>query len=224
MKAAAKPSTPLVIIGAGGHGVEVSAYATGMGVNLGGVFDDHRPPGPWQLTHILGGLVDLPEFCSSHENVVYMTALGDNAVRRRVVRAIAALNIPNLTASSLIHPSAWLGPNVTIADGTLIAPGAILTAQVRIGSHCIMNIQSSASHDCTVGDWCNINPSATLCGNVTVGEGCYVGAGATVLEKRTIGAWTIIGAGAVVVEDLPSGVTAAGVPARIIKRQGVPHE
>jgi acetyltransferase EpsM len=74
------------------------------------------------------------------------------------------------------------------------------------------------AHDCLVGDFCNLNPAATLCGNVQLGEGCSIGAGATVIEKVKIGAGTIVGAGAVVIRDLPPGVTAVGVPARVIKQ------
>jgi serine acetyltransferase len=38
-----------------------------------------------------------------------------------------------------------------------------------------------------------------------------------VIEKISIGAGTKVGAGAAVVRDLPSQVTAVGVPARVIR-------
>jgi len=41
--------------------------------------------------------------------------------------------------------------------------------------------------------------------------------GANVIQGRAIGPWSTVGAGAVVIRDLPAGVTAVGVPARIIK-------
>jgi acetyltransferase EpsM len=105
----------------------------------------------------------------------------------------------------------------------LLAPNTIATTRARIGAHCILNVKASVSHDCVIDDYCNINPNATVCGDVRLGEGCYVGAGAVIIEKRTIGAWTVIGAGSVVTRDLPDGVTAVGVPARIIKWHGVPQ-
>ena len=213
---------PLVIIGAGGHGAEVAAYAVDVGLPLAGAIDDGKPKGAWHVTRIIGGMADLPVFCEDHEQVRFITAFGSNALRRKVVRALAASGIRNLEAYTLRHASAWTGASVEIGGGTLLAPNVLVTTRVTIGSHCILNVKASVSHDCVIGDFANINPGATLCGDVHVGEGSYIGAGATVIEKKRIGAWTIVGAGAVVTQDLPDGVTAVGVPARIVKRQGIP--
>jgi len=214
---------PLVIIGAGGHGAEVAAYAMDMRLALAGAVDDGKPKGPWHVTQIIGGVGDLSAFCRDHTEVHYITAFGSNAVRLKVAHKIEALGILHLKPFTLRHPSAWTGADVKIGEGTLLAPNSLVTTRARIGQHCILNVKASVSHDCVIGDWCNINPGATICGDVHVGEGVSFGAGATVLEKRKIGAWTIIGAGAVVTQDLPEGVTAVGVPARIIKRQGLPE-
>ena len=216
-------AAPLIVIGAGGHGAEVAAYAADMGLAVAGAFDDGKPRGPWHVAPILGGMADLAPFCAAHERVHYITALGSNVVRRRIVARIHGLNIANLEPFTLQHPSAWTGASVRLGAGTLLAPNTVVTTRATIGEHCILNVKASVSHDCVVGDFCNINPNATVCGDVQIGEGCYIGAGATVIEKRRIGAWTVVGAGAVVTQDLPSGVTAVGVPARIVKRPGIPE-
>lgn len=212
----------LLVIGAGGHGAEVAAYAHDVGTPVAGAIDDGKPVGPWHITSILGGLRALPAFCHEHDEVRYITALGSNAMRRKVVRKIEALGVENLLPFTLRHGSAWTGSSVAVGDGTLLAPNTLVTTRSVIGTHCILNVKASVSHDCVVGAYCNINPNATIAGDVHLGEGCYIGAGATVIEKRKIGAWTVVGAGAVVTTDLPEGVTAVGVPARIIRRQGVP--
>jgi acetyltransferase EpsM len=215
--------TPLIIIGAGGHGAEVAAYARDLELPLLGVVDDGKPRGSWHITQILGGMNDLPALCRDHAEIHYITALGDNGTRRQLVKRLECLNLPNLRPFTVHHRAAWIGAGVQLGAGTLLAPNALVTTRSIIGDHCILNIKASVSHDSIVGDFCNINPGATLCGDVVVSEGCYIGAGATVLEKRNIGAWTIVGAGAVVTQDLPAGVTAVGVPARIIRRQGIPR-
>ena len=217
-----RDETPLVIIGAGGHGAEIAAYAQGMDWPLAGAFDDGKPSGPWHVTTLIGRLDELPQFCAEHAQVHYITAFGSNSVRRQIVKRIQAMEMPNLKPYTLRHPSAWTGAGVEVGAGTLLAPSALATTRAGIGAHCILNVQATVSHDCVVEDYCNINPNATICGDVRLGEGCYIGAGAVVIEKRTIGAWSVIGAGSVVTQDLPDGVTAVGVPARIIKRHGVP--
>lgn len=210
-------ATPLIVIGAGRHGKEVCAYAIDMGLPLAGAVDEHRERGPWHLTQVIGGLAQLREVCAGHSEVAYITAVGSNRDRQRLVHAVDALGIANLKAMQLRHPLSWSGPQVDIGAGTLLAPGALVTTSARVGQHVIMNVKASVSHDCDIGDFCNLNPGATICGDVAVGEGAYIGAGATVINNVKIGAWTIVGAGAMVTHDLPAGVTAVGVPARIIR-------
>lgn len=49
-----------------------------------------------------------------------------------------------------------------------------------------------------------------------IGENCYIGAGAIMIGGITIGDNAIIGA--VVNKDIPSGCTAVGVPAKVVRR------
>jgi len=48
----------------------------------------------------------------------------------------------------------------------------------------------------------------------------WLGGGVIVCPGVSIGENTVVGAGAVVTRDLPSGVVAAGVPARVIREIG----
>lgn len=57
-------------------------------------------------------------------------------------------------------------------------------------------------------------------GQVRIGAGSDVGMGTTVLPGATIGEGSQIGAGAVVSGDIPAGVVAAGVPARVLRERG----
>lgn len=208
---------PLVIIGAGGHGAEVAAYALDQDLTLLGAIDDGKPAGPWQGTQLLGGLAVLPALCADHDEVCYLTAFGNNALRRKIVQRVQSLGIPNLHPATLRHSSAWTGLGTTIGEGTLLAPQSLITTRASIGQHCIVNVKASISHDCVIGDFCNLNPGVILCGNVTVGDNVFVGAGSVVRENITIGAGAIIGAGAVVIRDVPPCMKVIGVPAREMK-------
>lgn len=54
-----------------------------------------------------------------------------------------------------------------------------------------------------------------------IGNNVFIGAGAKILGAVSIGDNVIIGANAVVTKNVPADCTVAGVPARIIKRNGV---
>jgi acetyltransferase EpsM len=216
--------TKIIIIGAGGHGSELYSYildltTQGEQVQMLGFVDDHKPAGSWGTTRILGGFSDLKDLVLQYPQRIYhyITAVGNNRLRQQLVQKIKSLEVPNLLPWTLRHPSALVGRDVEIGAGTCLAPGSIITAQVRIGKHCIVNVNTSISHNCTIDDFANINPRVAVCGDVNIGEGCYIGAGATLIDKVSIGQWTVIGAGATVTRHIPLNVTAVGVPARVIK-------
>lgn len=216
----------LYVTGAGGHGREVHAYLrdiqdAGWAGELRGYLDDGLAPGVYGRLNVLGPLAHLKDSADNGASVRYITAAGDNAVRREMVRKIESLRgTGEVKAWTLIHPRAWVGQeDVEIGAGTCVAPGAIITARTKIGAHCIINMKASVAHDCVLGDFVNINPGATICGWAQIGEGAYIGAGAVVKDKAKVGAWSIVGAGAVVIKDIPSNVTAVGVPARVIKQR-----
>jgi len=209
----------IIVIGAGRHGSEIQSYLIDMGLHLAGFVDDHRPRGPWEGAEVIGDFGELRDMAAGDgASFRYITATGDNRLRRDFVHRLLQMGMANVSPWSLIHPHAIAGRNVQVGEGSCLAPGSIVTTNVRIGEHCILNVNCSVSHDCVVGDFVNINPGAVVCGDVRLGEGCYIGAGATIVDKVSVGEWSVIGAGAVVVSDIPSHVTAVGVPARVIKR------
>jgi maltose O-acetyltransferase len=55
---------------------------------------------------------------------------------------------------------------------------------------------------------------------IVIGDNVWLGGGVIVCPGVTIGDDTVVGAGAVVSRDLPRGVVAAGVPARVIREIG----
>lgn len=220
-------SKDILVIGAGGHGKEIASYIQdlmreGERINLLGFIDEGKPAGPFADSKILGNFDTLSELIRSYQNsLYYLTAVGDNETRKKFVKKIESLNASRLKVYTLIHPKALLGQGVDIGEGTCLCPGSIITTRVKLGKHCIVNVNASVSHDCEVQDFVNINPGSVICGNVKIGEGSYIGAGAAVIDNVSIGEWTVIGAGAVVTQDIPPHVTAVGVPAKVIKKNCV---
>jgi maltose O-acetyltransferase len=56
--------------------------------------------------------------------------------------------------------------------------------------------------------------------SITIADNVWLGGGAIVCPGVSIGEDTVVAAGAVVSQDLPAGVVAAGVPARVLREIG----
>jgi serine O-acetyltransferase len=106
-------------------------------------------------------------------------------------------------APTLYIARSKIGPGLFIEHGT----STIITAK-EIGQNCWVNQQV------TIG-------FADDTGNPTLGDNVRVCAGAKVLGNIRVGNNCTIGANAVCVKDVPDNCTVVGVPAYIIRRNGV---
>ena len=190
-----RSKTPIVIWGAGGHATVVTEILEICGRwSIVGYLDEVNP-GRWGATFgdypILGG---------------------EEAFQQRAGEATQEMGLECVTA---IHPNAYVSPKAAIGRGVVCAAGAVVGPVTNISDGVIVNTGATIDHGCCVASYAHISPGASLGGEVAVGEGAWIGLGASVLDKRHIGEWTIIGAGAVVTRDIPAGVVAFGVPAKI---------
>ncbi len=213
----------LVVIGAGGHGREVADVGracarAGQPIRmLGYVDDDPSLAGQTRCDlPVLGPLRWLADH--ARPGLAVVSGVGSPAMRRRLVRRVAAWGIP---FHRLVHPDAVLTPFITMGDGVVITAGCILTNTIELGDHVHLNRRATVGHDVRIGAFGLLAPGATLSGAVRLGEGCDVGTHACVLPGLEVGAWSIIGAGAVVHRSLAPNVTAVGVPARVISTRDV---
>ena len=108
-----------------------------------------------------------------------------------------------------IHPGATIGRRFVIDHGT----------GVVIGETAIIGADVTLYHDVTLG---GVSPSVNshtqvgLKRHPTLGDHVIVGSGAQILGPVVVGEHARVGANSVVTKDVPSSVTAVGVPARVI--------
>jgi sugar O-acyltransferase (sialic acid O-acetyltransferase NeuD family) len=211
----------VVIIGAGGHGREVADILRHQAridrhVEPLGFADDNRE----LHGRSFDGLPVLGDWSwfetADRADIAVICAVGSPQVCRRLVERARGLG---LSFANVISPLAQISLFARFGEGVTVFPNVIINTGVFVDSHSILNAGVIASHDTTIGPYSNINPGAHLAGNVAIGEGCYIGMGANVIQGITIGGWSVVGAGAVVTRDLPAGVTAVGVPAKVLKTQ-----
>jgi acetyltransferase EpsM len=207
---------PIIIIGYGGHAAEAAAAALAMSIidesTIEG-FVDSDPSGKPPELFGLPLLGDESILTGREKEIKLHIAIGDNALRRKIADRFKGFEF-----ATIIHASSSVGPWVEIGDGSLLAPGCVCTARLSIGSHVIINTGSIISHDCEIGDYANISPGCILAGNVKIGENTFLGSGVSIAPGVSIGADSKISIGSVVTKDIPSGVTAAGTPARVIDK------
>ena len=106
-----------------------------------------------------------------------------------------------------IHPGATIGKGLVIDHGT----GVVIGETAEIGDNC--TIYQGVTLGGTGKDVGKRHP--------TLGNNVLVGAGAKVLGPFHIGDNTKIAANAVVLEEIPDNCTAVGIPAKIVRREGV---
>lgn len=206
----------LIIIGASGHGKVICDAARRAGWTVLGFLDRDPPAAEWCGRPVLGDDTGIARLLSEHPEARIVVGVGDNSMRRSQVGRVVA-RAPGCGFAAVVHPSAVIAEGVEIGPGSVVMAGAILNPGVRVGAHCIVNTGAIVEHDCELGDYATVSPGASLGGGVRLGEGCVVGIGATVLHGRAIGDHTVAGAGALVTKDLPAGVVAYGVPAKVIR-------
>jgi acetyltransferase-like isoleucine patch superfamily enzyme len=128
--------------------------------------------------------------------------------------------------ATLLEPGCWItmapGALVEIGSGCFLNRGVMLAAleRIEIGDHVMF------ANGCFVGDadhrfddpnlpvtWQGFSTQ----GPVRIGANCWFGVNCVVTSGVSIGERCVVGANSVVIEDLPRGVIAAGVPAKVIR-------
>ena len=211
------PALPkLVIIGAGGFGREMVAWAEqsiqiGRDWELKGLIDDDleafvQKPSPGKL---LGRIEDYQP--SSDE--VFICAIGVPSIKRKCSELIASRGG---RFTQLFHRTVVLGHEVEIAEGVVLCPYVVVSANNRLGRGVGVNIHASIDHDANVGDWSQINCHADLTASVEVGREVFMGSRVSVIPEVKIGDKAYVGAGSVVLRDVAPGTKVVGPPARRI--------
>jgi sugar O-acyltransferase (sialic acid O-acetyltransferase NeuD family) len=179
------------LIGRGGHAREVEQFLSG------------------EVT-----MFDHEQFISSnYTDYVAMIAVGDSNLRKKIYDALPK----NVNYFSFIHPSSFIGNNVTIGLGSFIGPNCVLTTNISVGHHSVLLRGCHVGHESEVGDFTSMMSNSVINGNCKVGQYFYLGTNASVKEKITICDNVKIGLNSGVIRDILTPGVYVGCPARRIK-------
>ena len=195
----------LVIIGAGGHGKVVADIALKNGYSDICFVDDNA------VGECLGFPIIGTSACvgALDDGVTdFVIGIGSNLIRKKVAEC------HDVPWATLIHPSAQIGAEVSIGNGTVVMANAVINVSAKVGLHCIINTGAIVEHDNVIEDYVHLSPGAVLGGTVRIGELTHVAIRATVRNNINICRECTIGAGAVVVKQIVKRGTYIGVPAQ----------
>ena len=207
----------LVIVGAGGFGREVLAYARDAE-------RDHLTGTPFTEVSFLDDRADALDAFPVEAKVIgtidegplgpddrVIVAVGDPAARFALVRRLEARGAQFAT---LVHPTAYVAPAALIRPGSVVGPFAFVGPSSELGPHAVLNTYASMGHDAIVGRFAVLSPYAVVNGAVRLADGVFLGTHATVVVGRSVGPWSKVGAGAIALRDVGAGMLCVGNPGR----------
>lgn len=139
----------IVIIGAGGHGKVVSdAVIAQNKYEVIGFVDTTL-----EIGTVVTGNLKILEKQNNISNLkgiaeYYIVAIGNNEVRAKIALETKSFLLPAI----IIHPSAIIGSDVTIGEGTVVLANSVVNASCSIGKNSIINTGNIIDHDCKIGN------------------------------------------------------------------------
>lgn len=125
-----------------------------------------------------------------------------------------------------IEPYAVVREGASIGKDCIIMMGAVINVGAEIGARTMIDMNAVVGARAIIGRNCHISAGAVIAGvleppskkPVVIEDDVLVGANAVVLAGTTVGKGSVVAAGAVVLKDVPPGVIAAGMPAKVIRK------
>lgn len=175
-------------------------------------------------------LLGVPEFTLAHPGIDRMGA------ECRVDPSVSVMRFGLRPDVLCLSDGVSIYANTRLVLGDVVADPSV---GLRIGARTIINVGCYLSGEggLDIGEDVLIGPHAKLLSaghaidegdvviarnritraRIVVEDGAWIGAGAIVLEGVTIGRGAVVAAGALVRHDVPAGMVAAGMPARLVR-------
>ncbi len=201
----------LILIGAGGYAKSVLDSLDVYNYDMIGFIDEYSQAEYHLGYPVIGhGIIDI----KNPDDYVYFISIGNNEKRKKWFEE---LRLRNLRMINVIDKSAIISLQASIGNGCFVGKLAIINSGASVGDNCIVNTRALMEHGSSLKNHVNLSTNTVINGDVIVDEGSFIGSCSVIIGQLTVGKWSTVGAGAVVIRNVESGVTVAGVPAKVIR-------
>ncbi len=163
---------------------------------------------------IIGTSADLKRF----GGIGFVIAVGMNMKARSMLfeKAMDAM----LEPVNVIHRTAIIEKSAQVGKGTIMLANCVINAFATVGENVFIFTGTIIEHDTNIGNNVYFSPGVSLGGGVKVGDNTFFGINSCTVGGITIGSNVIVGAGSVVLKDVPDNTVVAGIPAKILRKNG----
>lgn len=141
-------------------------------------------------------------------------AADDNKLRKSLVKMIQ--EVRHMQPVNAIHSKSVISEKAILGHGNFIDFNVYLAPGSKVGSHCILNTQTSIGVEASLGDFVQVGAGSSINAGVTIEDEVFIGSGVTIVSGVTVGKGARIGAGSVVIAPVKAGETVFGNPAKAI--------
>jgi sugar O-acyltransferase (sialic acid O-acetyltransferase NeuD family) len=208
----------LLIVGCGGFGREVADIVDAINDaaptwHLLGFVDDEPSPANRERIELRGSVIlgSVATARSTNPEADFVVGIGNAPTRKKIADFLEAAG---LNPAVLVHPSAVIGANVDVGNGTIVAAHVAVGSDITIGRHVHLDRASQVGHDSVVEDFATVHPAGVISGNCRVGARAELGTNCTLLPGVSVGSDAVVGAAACVTKDVPAQAVVRGVPAK----------
>jgi sugar O-acyltransferase (sialic acid O-acetyltransferase NeuD family) len=195
-------STPVLLIGAGGHCKSCINLIESIPLyNVEGIIDKKGSLVDEVLSYkVLGTDNDLESLLALTPTA--LIAVGQIKSANLRIDLFRTAKDKGAQFPIFKSPHACISNHSVIGPGTAVFHQVIVNASAKVGENCILNNKALIEHDVKIGSHCHISTGSLINGGVIIEDGCFVGSGAVLHEGIKVGENSVISAGKVVREDL----------------------
>jgi len=202
----------MVIVGAGGHGMEVLGVLKKLNFSSLFFFDEEvSKSSPYPEIPMISDLENLRKVLL--QDPEFVLGVGNPLAREKLYSLLIK---SGGKYKSVFSNSAHLNSDL-ISNGFEVMEFGYVGPKVKFGKGVLINTRASIHHECEVGSFSEIGPGAILLGASKIGAKCRIGAGAVILPGINLGDEVIVGAGAVVTKDVSNHEIVVSVPVKSIR-------